>query len=176
MRRMVTDAEIRTALELTPRGKAAGGDTVLIEMLDELPRTGKLWLYHIVRRSLSTGSIPCNWRHSRICPILKPGKPPAFVTSYRPISLNSVIAKLCERVVAERLRHHLERLLHGSQFAFRRGRSTVDAIHAAVESILRHANTWELLARGRSVGLFYDLTQAFDMVQHDLLLRKLKIT
>lgn len=41
--------------------------------------------------------IPKKWKHSRIVPILEPGKDPTEAKNYRPIALLSNIGKLLER-------------------------------------------------------------------------------
>ena len=63
-------------------------------------------------------------------PVLKPGKDPHNVSSYRPISLTNTIGKVMEKLVTNRLSYHVEKngLLTNVQSGFIRGRSTVDKI------------------------------------------------
>jgi hypothetical protein len=61
----------------------------------------------------------------------KPGRSPDSTSSFRPVCLLDQAVKLLERIVAARLESHLSRRapgLHDSQFDFRKGRSTTDAI------------------------------------------------
>ena len=47
--------------------------------------------------------MPTAWKLSKLCPLLKPGKDPKFVESYRPISLLEFVGKLLERIITTRL-------------------------------------------------------------------------
>ena len=55
-----------------------------------------------------TGAVPSSFLHAIIVPVLKPKKPADEAKSYRPIALTSCLAKLVERLVVNRLVHHLE--------------------------------------------------------------------
>jgi hypothetical protein len=60
-----------------------------------------------------------------------PGKPPHEVTSYRPISLLSVMSKLFENVLLKILKPIIERkeMIPTHQFGFRNKHSTIDQEH-----------------------------------------------
>jgi hypothetical protein len=56
-------------------------------------------------------------------------------SAYRPICLLDEIGKLFERVIAARLEAHISGRIpgwHDSQYGFRRGRSTVDAVKRVI--------------------------------------------
>jgi len=48
---------------------------------------------------LRAGHFPGQWKVSQIITILKPGKPAAEVTSYRPISLLPILSRLLEKIL-----------------------------------------------------------------------------
>jgi len=80
---------------------------------------------------LRGGVFPQPWRRAKLVLLRKEGKPVDSPSGYRPICLLDEEAKLLERIIAGRLVQHLEETgpdLHGHQFGFRRGRSTIDAI------------------------------------------------
>ncbi len=63
-------------------------------------------LSHIFNLSLSTGLFPSKLKQCRVVPIFKAGDQ-FECDNYRPISLLSSISKVLEKIVAEKLIHHL---------------------------------------------------------------------
>ena len=92
----ISVAEVREALRAQPDGKAAGLDGVNCEPLKHLGDNGVLLLHRIFCLVYENGEWPRGWAMACIVPILKMGKDPSLGGSYRPVSLTSVLAKLCE--------------------------------------------------------------------------------
>lgn len=55
----------------------------------------------------SSGNIPKAWTSAVILPILKPWKPNTEVPYYRSTALTSIVRKICERMIANRISNHL---------------------------------------------------------------------
>jgi len=84
-----------------------------------------------------------------------------------------VLSKLLERLVARQLRDYLTSadLLPPLQSGFRPGHSTEIAVLQVLSDILQAVN------RGNSAALvLVDLSAAFDTVDHEILLQRLRIT
>ena len=93
--------------------------------------------------------------------------------SYRPISNLPVISKLLERVVAQQLTDYLDRhsLLPPLQSGFRPGHSTETAVLRVISDVL------EAIDRGDVAALvLLDLSAAFDTVDHNILMERLRRT
>ena len=75
------------------------------------------------------GSFPDCWIQPNVTPVPK-GPPSSSVANYRPISITSVLSKMSERLVSVRLGRFMERngMLPTSQFAYRKGLGTCDAL------------------------------------------------
>ena len=93
-------------------------------------------------------------------------------TDYRQISLLSVLSKLLEKHVHIYLNDYLEKrqLLHPFQSEYRRKYSCNTALARVTNSWLATINKYEV-----SGVVFLDLKKAFDLVDHDIPLKKLTI-
>ena len=80
---------------------------------------------------LKTGVFPKIWKVTKIVPVIKPGKENSKeATKYRPISLINICGKILDKLVIDRVMHHLhkEGLLSKNQFGFTPQKCTTDAI------------------------------------------------
>ncbi len=126
----------------------------------------------IVNESLSTGTFPSELKAAIVHPLIKKfGLDPEVLKNYRPVSNLCFISKVIEKVVASRLRDHLQanQLLDPMQSAYRAGHSTETALLRVHNDILSAVD------KGHGVFLvLLDLSAAFDTVDHKILLDFLK--
>ncbi|KAJ0180013.1 hypothetical protein K1T71_004604 [Dendrolimus kikuchii] len=105
------------------------------ELLDRDARSGPLgasvpWDPQHVAALHIHGRFPSQWKEGRLCLIPKGGRPPNDPFAFRLIVLLNEVAKVFEKILAERLVKHLDAVEPGlseTQFGFRRRRSTMDA-------------------------------------------------
>jgi len=86
--------------------KSAGPDGFHPRVLNELVQSIKLPLIIIFAKSFETGSLLMAWKKAHITPIHKQGKKVA-TGNYRPVSLTSVIRKIMESIIRDRLVKHM---------------------------------------------------------------------
>ena len=106
--------------------------------------------------------IPQAWRDANVCSIYKGAGPKHAATSYRPISVTSMLVRTMEHIIHHQLTDRLEATSYFSadQFGFRHHRSTLDAIHCLLAKLkrgLRHG-------AGILPVIYLDLRKAFDRV------------
>ena len=116
------------------------------------------------------GLFPTCWKTAIVIPILKPGKNPFLMDSYRPISLLSVIGTIFEKLINTRLIWLLEdrNLLSPSQCGFRPGRSTQDQLLALSTQIQESFSLHSHL-----LAVFFYCSKAFDRTWHFKILNQL---
>ena len=148
---------------------STGHDDISNKVLKEIiPYLAKPLTY-IFNQSLSLGIFPDTFKLAKVIPIYKSGD--RFdPTNYRPISLLPVFSKILEKIVYIRMINFITKcnLIYPEQYGFLKGRSTEQAILDIVTRIVDSIENKEI-----SLGLFLDLTKAFDTVSHEILLLKL---
>jgi len=161
---------VERALEEMDGGKAGGPEGVHPRMLKELPREALEVVRLLFERSFRSGVVPQSWRVGMIAPLLKAGKDPGRIASYRPVCLTACMGKWLERVVSSRMRWVLESRgwLSEWQAGFREGRGVN-------EQLVRLSQTvWDGYEERRKTGLMlFDFERAYDRVWRDGLLQKL---
>lgn len=124
----------------------------------------------LINISFSSGIFPEKLKYAVIKPLYKKGDP-RLMENYRPIALVPVLSKIFEKVFLARVTSFLSKwnVINESQYGFQRGKSTESALLNFINAVLE-----ALDGSQRAVGVFCDLSRAFDCVNHQLLLLKLQ--
>lgn len=166
----VTELDVRTALKGITT-KAEGIDKINIKMLDKILHVILPTLTHIFNASLITAIYPTMWKKAFIRPLPK-NKSPTCPDDYRPISILPALSKVLERIVHRQLNAYLTEhcLLDDYQSGFRTGHSTTTALLKVNEDIREAADDRKL-----TLLTLLDFSKAFDTVDNDILLCKLRL-
>lgn len=162
--------EVHIALRNLEEAKAVGPDGISPRLLRGCARELTVPITKIYNMCLQTCKWPESWKVSHIVPIHKKNNK-SDAKNYRPISLLSVLSKVLESIISNRLTAHLDKhyLLCTRQFAFRKGHSASD-LHTLL------TNKWSsALDQGRATAVVaLDIEGAFDRVWHGALVEKLR--
>ncbi|CAM4563226.1 unnamed protein product [Caretta caretta] len=166
----ITISEVETKLEQLNGTKSGGPDNLHPRILKELAHEIASPLARIFNESVNSGVVPYDWSIANIVHIFKKGKK-SDPGNYRPVSLTSVVCKVLEKMLKEKVDKDIE--VNGKwnkiQHGFTKGRSCQTNVISFFEKVT------DFLGKGNAVDLIYlDFSKAFDMVPHGELLVKLE--
>ena len=149
--------------ELNP-GKTPGPDGWHPYFLKSIADIISIPLSCIFQKSTNEGVVPSQWLQACI------GAKNLF-DNYRPVSITSIICKLMESILKDKIINHLER-----NNLFSRKQHGFVPLRNFMSNLLICMEKWtEMLEMGYQVDIIYtDFAKAFDRVPHQRLLLKMK--
>lgn len=165
----VSDEEIFFALSQI-KTNALGIDGIPAIFLKKLCPFIVPFLTHIVNACITQSYFPSAWKTAIIKPIPKVSSPKS-VEDFRPISILPCISKILERVLKDQMQSFIDdnKLLCEYQSGFRSGHSTETAMLKVCHDIAQAIENDNV-----TVLVLLDLKKAFDLVDHEKLLFKIK--
>ena len=116
-----------------------------------------------------SGVFPDKLKLAKVIPLKKGDS--TITDNYRPISLLPTLSKVLEKIVYNQLFAYfsVEELFYPSRYDFRRCHSTEWAATEVIDLIIQKLDAGKL-----PLAIFLDLSKAFDTLNHDILLDKLR--
>ena len=151
--------------------KASGPDCIPVVVLKNCEPELSYILAKLFNNCLKESYFPDCWKVHLVVPVFKNVGERSTAKNYRPVSLLSVVIKVFEKLVNNRIVDHLEKrgLFSDFQYGFRSSRSTADLLTVVSDRIARAFNRY-----GATRVVALDISKAFDRVWHVGLLHKLK--
>ena len=165
----LTDDELKNAFLTLKTKTSPGFDEINPDVVKHISDAIFSPIKSIFNSSLITGNFPNKLKIARVSPIFKNDEE-ELVENYRPISVLPCFSKILERIMFNRLYSFLQvnNTLYKKQFGFQKEHSTEHAILQLTNQIQQSFQE-NLL----TIGVFIDLSKAFDTVDHKILLKKL---
>ncbi|GBN38144.1 Putative protein in type-1 retrotransposable element R1DM [Araneus ventricosus] len=168
--RNFTKLEIREVIRGMAKNKAPGLDSINVLMAEVIHKKSPEILTGIFNKCLQLGVFPKEWKKAKLILINKPGKDPELANSYRPICLLSVLSKILDKLITQRITFLLKSrgMLHKQQHGFRNGRSCETAnyeLRKSIQKAMQHKFKVCLVS--------LDVTGAFDNVWRHSILEQL---
>jgi hypothetical protein len=166
----VNAKEIKEIINSLPWKNSSGYDEIPLRILKISMPLIITPLTYLCNKSISIQNFPTKLKYSQIIPIFKKGNK-TELNNYRPISLLTFFSKIFEKLIYTRLNKHTisNKILANEQYGFRSNTSTEKAVYQLTNKILKALDNKEWVG-----GIFCDLSKAFDYVNNDILLEKLK--
>ena len=165
-----TTNKIREKIKGLKTNSAPGPDGITVSLLQTAREELLAPLLIIYKKTLSSGTVPRDWKEAIVTPIFKKGTK-GEAGNYRPVSLTSIPCKIFESILKDDIMTHLQEnnLIKDSQHGFMPGRS------CSTNLVVFQDKLTKIIDQGKSADIFYlDFAKAFDKVPHTRLIQKLK--
>ena len=161
---------IKNILTAINSNKACGPDVIHGKILKHCAASLAHPLSLIFTLSYNSGSLPGDWKVANVVPVHKKGSK-ENIENYRPISLTSLVMKAFERILKEELLGRTSHLLDQRQHGFLSNKSCDTNMVNFSDSVVLSINDAKTFSTD---VVYFDFAKAFDSVNHDLILKKLK--
>lgn len=164
---ILNEDDVLKAISQTRNSFRADADGLCAFLIKKCTSSILAPILKIFNLSLMEGIFADRWKFTIISPIFKSGRK-ENVTSYRSISKLTIISKIFEHAVNNRLYFATKSIIIPQQHGFRNGRSTVSNLTVFTDYCLSQ------LEAGFQIDTIYtDFSKAFDKISHHILLKKL---
>ena len=149
---------------------SCGIDHISNKLLKLIKNSISIPLAVIINQSIENGIFPERLKVAKIIPLFKKDED-YLLENYRPISVLPSISKVFERVIHNQLSNYFceNNLFYDNQYGFRKSHSTELATLELIDRVINSMDNNEI-----PIAIFLDFSKAFDTIDHEILLYKLK--
>ena len=138
----ITPKMVKKVITNLDSSKASGPDCIPVVVLKNCESEPTYIHTRLLNKCLKEFCFPDCWKVSSVVPVFKNVGERSTAKNYRPVSLLSVVSKVFEKLVNNRIVDHLEKcgLFSDFQYGFRSSRSTADLLTVVSDRIARAFN------------------------------------
>ena len=168
----VSEREVKTFIKEICITKSSAIDELPTRLLKDAFEILSFELTYMYNACLQNGIFPTSWGQSKVTPIPKTNKNSENPADWRPISQIPLPGKILEKIIHAQMTHYFDvnKILAENQYGFRNGRSTSMAIFDVLKNLYANWNE-----NNFSGCVFVDFSRAFDTIDHNILIEKLKL-
>ena len=135
----VTSKMVKKVIMNLDLSKASGPDCIPVVVLKNCEPELSYILAEFFNKCLKESCFPDYWKVSSLVPVFKNAGERSAAKNYHPVSLLSVVCKVFEKLVYNKIVDHLEKggLFSDFQYHFRSSRSTADLLTDGSDRITR---------------------------------------
>lgn len=162
-----TPDEVKNIISSLKSSRATGPDGLSPILLKNISTIIASPLSSLFNRCFSLGRFPQVWKRANVIPVPKSANK-SLVSSYRPISLLSILSFVLEKIIHSRLLYAALPYISSEQHGFLPKSSCLTNLLTFQNHILSAFSE-----KSQLDAIFLDFSKAFDTVDHTLLLHKL---
>ena len=157
----ITPKMVKKVIINLDSSKASGPDCIPVVVLKNCEPELSYILAKLLNNCPKESCFPDCWKVSSVVPVFKNVGERSTAKNYRPVSLLSVVSKVFEKLVNNRIVDHLDKcgLFSDFQYGFRSSPSTADLLAVVSDRIARAFNR-----SGTTRAVSLDISKAFDRV------------
>ena len=144
--------------------KSLGSDGIPNWVLKDYAYILALPVASLFNASIQQQHVPAVWKKAEVIPTPKTPVPADITTDLRPVSLKPTLSKICESFVSDWLISSIKNKIDKRQFE-----KTTHNLISLVHHLLKETDASKCAVR----VFLLDFSKAFDLIDHNILLRKL---
>ena len=165
---LVSNNEVKKEIENLDTKKSSTYGSIPATILKQCVNAYLPHLTNSINYSIQHSSFPQELKLSEVIPVYKK-LDPLQKENYRPISLLPHVSKVLEKIVNKQITNYMTDKLAHSITGFRKSHGTQNSLVVMLEKWKKPLDKGEYVS-----AQFMDLSKAFDIINHDLLIARLK--